>query len=112
MLEISLKLKTTIAQQAMGQSIDFNVDATGDHSYKVTNTTEDNTTLNHKVQHITFAFDGMGQKTKFDSNVEKDLNGTFGKPVKDILEKKYDIIIDPSGKVMSPYCVSVNTFCR
>jgi len=98
--EISLKLKTTIAQQAMGQAIDFNVDATGDHSYKITNTTEDNTTLNHKVQHITFAFDGMGQKVKFDSNVEKDMNGTFGKPVKDILDKKYDIIIDPAGKVM------------
>jgi hypothetical protein len=83
----------------MGQAIDFNVDATGDHSYKVTNATEDNTTLNHKVQHITFAFDGMGQKMKFDSNVEKDLNGTFGKPIKDMLDKKYDIIIDTAGKV-------------
>jgi hypothetical protein len=99
-LEVSVKLKTTMAQQAMGQAIDFTVDATGDHSYKVTNTTEDNTTLNHKVQHVTFAFDGMGQKVKFDSNVEKDMNGTFGKPVKDILDKKYDIIIDPAGKVM------------
>lgn len=99
-LEVSVKLKTTMAQQAMGQAIDFTVDAAGDHSYKVTNTTEDNTTLNHKVQHITFAFDGMGQKVKFDSNVEKDMNGTFGKPVKDRLDKKYDIIIDPAGKVM------------
>ncbi|MDZ4806754.1 MAG: DUF6263 family protein [Bacteroidota bacterium] len=99
-LEVSMKVKTTIAQQAMGQAIDFNVDATGDHSYKVTNTTEDNTTLNHKVQHITFTFDGMGQKRNFDSNVEKDMNGQFGKPIKDMLDKKYDIIIDPSGKVM------------
>ena len=99
-LEVSMKVKTTISQQAMGQAIDFNVDAAGDHSFKVTNTTEDNSTLNHKVQHITFAFDGMGQKRTFDSNIEKDMNGQFGKPIKDMLDKKYDIIIDPAGNVM------------
>lgn len=99
-LEVSMKVKTTISQQAMGQAIDFTVDATGDHAYKVTNTTEDNTTLNHKVQHITFAFDGMGQKRNFDSNVEKDMNGQLGKPIKDMLEKKYDIIINPTGTVL------------
>lgn len=98
-LEISMKIKTTIAQQAMGQAIDFNVDATGNHSYKVTNTTEDNSTLNHGVQRITFSFDGMGQKMGFDSDIEKDMNGPFGKPVKDMLAKKYDIIIDPTGTV-------------
>jgi hypothetical protein len=95
-----MKVKTTIAQQAMGQSIDFNVDAAAGHSYKVTNTTDDNSTLNHRVQHISFAFDGMGQKMAFDSNKEKDMNGQFGKPIKDMLEKKYDIIIDPAGKVL------------
>jgi hypothetical protein len=99
-LEVTMSVKTTIAQQAMGQSIDFNVDAGADHSYKVTNTTDDNTTLNHSVQRINFSFDGMGQKRKFDSKEEKDLKGPFGKPVKDILEKKYDIIIDPAGKTL------------
>lgn len=99
-LEITMKVKTTIAQQAMGQAIDFNVDAAGTHSYKVTNTTEDNSTLNHSVQQIAFAFDGMGQKRNFNSREEKDLNGQFGKPIKDMLDKKYDIIIDPNGKVL------------
>ena len=97
--EITLQSKTTISQQAMGQAIDFNVEGMGKHSYKVTNTTEDNTTLNHQVQHITFAFDGMGQKRKFDSKEDKDINGQYGKPIKDMLEKKYDIIIDPTGLV-------------
>ena len=99
-LEITMQVKTTVAQQAMGQAIDFNVDAAGTHSYKVTNTTEDNSTLHHQVQRITFAFDGMGQKRSFDSKEEKDLNGQFGKPIKDILEKKYDIIIDTTGKTL------------
>lgn len=95
--DIVVQVKNAIAQQAMGQSIDFNVDAAGYHSYKVTNATDDNTTLNHSVQRITFKFDGMGQKKSFDSNNEKDLNGQFGAPIKDVLTKKYDIIIDPAG---------------
>ncbi len=99
-LEISLQLKTTIAQQAMGQAIDFTVDAIGDHAYKVTNSTEDNHTLNHEVRHISFNFDGMGQKRSFDSRVEKDMSGIFGKPVKELLEKKYDMVIDPTGKTL------------
>ncbi len=98
--DVSIQVKNNIAQQAMGQSIDFSVDASGNHSYKITNATDDNCTLNHTVQRITFAFDGMGQKRTFDSNVEKDMNGQFGKPIKDLLGKKYDIIIDHNGKTL------------
>lgn len=99
-LELVMTIKSTITQQAMGQAIDFNMDAGANHSYRVTNTTDDNTTLNHAVQRIQFVFDGMGQKMKFDSKEEKDLNGPFGKLPKEMLEKKYDIIIDPAGKTL------------
>jgi hypothetical protein len=98
--DITIQVKTTIAQQAMGQAIDFNVDATGVHSYKVTNTTPDNTTLNHRIHQLAFTFDGMGQKIKVDSKNEKDINGQFGKPIKNLLDKKYDMIIDPNGKTL------------
>jgi hypothetical protein len=99
-LEINLQVKTTISQQAMGQAIDFTVDATGIHSYTVTNATDDNSTLRHGIDQVTFAFDGMGQKKKFNSKEDKDINGQFGKPVKELLEKKYDMIIDPNGKTL------------
>lgn len=99
-LHILLNVKTTIAQQAMGQAIDFNIEANAGHNYKVTNSTDDNTTLHHKVNHINFSFDGMGQKLKVDSDKEKDMNGQFGKSIKELLDKKYDIIIDSSGKVL------------
>jgi hypothetical protein len=99
-LHISLNIKTTIAQQAMGQAIDFNIEANAGHNYKVTNSTDDNTTLHHKVNHISFSFDGMGQKLHVDSDKEKDMNGQFGKSIKELLDKKYDIIIDTSGKVL------------
>lgn len=96
---INLQTKTTIAQQAMGQSIDFNVDANYLHQYLVTNTTDDNHSLRHSVNSISFNFDGMGQKRTFNSGNPKDLNGQMGKPVKELLDKKYDMIIDPYGKV-------------
>jgi hypothetical protein len=99
-LEISMHVKSTIAQQVNDQAIDFNVDATGDHAYAVTNATDDNTTLHHTVKRIRFSFDGMGQKRSFDSKEEKDLNGMMGKPIKDILSKNYDMVIDPSGKLL------------
>ena len=99
-LAITMKLKTTITQEAMGQAIDFNVDGVAAHLYKVTNTTEDNNTLHHQLQQITFNFDGMGQKRSFDSNNEKDMNGEFGKPIKELLGKSFDMIIDPTGKVL------------
>ena len=99
-LDITLVVKTSVVQQAGDQSIDFNVDATGNHSYKVTNTTEENSTLHHQLQRIRFSFEGMGPKRTFDSNEEKDMNGPFGKPMKEMLEKTYDIIIDSNGKTL------------
>lgn len=99
-LEIIMDVKTTIAQQAMGQSIDFAVNATGTHTYKVTNTTPENTTLHHKVNRIQFSFDGMGRKNTFDSEIEKDIKGPFGASIKEIMSKEYDMIIDSNGMVL------------
>ena len=98
--DITLQVKSTIAQQAMGQAIDFSVDAIGDHRYTVTNATADNTTLHHDVNRLRFVFEGMGQKRSFDSNDENDMNGPFGKYAKEILSKSYDMIIDPQGQTL------------
>lgn len=99
-LNIQMEIKTSIAQQAGGQAIDFTVDGVALHNYKVTNTTDDNTTLQHKAIKIGFTFDGMGQKRSFDSDNEKDMNGPFGETVKNILSKSFNMIIDPNGKVL------------
>lgn len=100
LLDITMQVSTSVVQQAGGQSIDFNVNATGNHSYKVTNATEDNSTLHHQLQRIRFSFEGMGPKRTFDSNEEKDMKGAFGKPMKEMLEKAYDVIIDTNGKIL------------
>jgi len=98
--QITFENKMTISQQAMGQAIDFSVNATGLHTFKVTNSTTDNTTLHHRVKSIGFQFDGMGQKRTFDSNSEKDMKGMFGEIIKQALDKKYDMVIDPEGTTL------------
>jgi hypothetical protein len=99
-LEVNTDMKSSFAQQVMGQAIDFSVTGTVSRSYKVTNSTDDNSTLRHEMKRINFLFDGMGQKISFDSDNPKDIDGRSGKPMKELLEKKYDVIIDPNGKVL------------
>ncbi|MGH2552794.1 MAG: DUF6263 family protein [Chitinophagaceae bacterium] len=102
-MNISLQVKAAVAQQAGGQSIDFNVNATGHHSYKVTNANDENFTMHHRLTRIMFSFEGMGPKRSFDSDEEKDMKGPFGKPMKEMLEKTYDIIIDTNGKTLMAF---------
>jgi len=100
-LSIQMEIKTSVAQQAMGNAIDFTADGSAMHSYKVINATTDNTTLHHEANKIAFTFEGMGQKRSFDSDNETDMSGQFGEPVKNILSKKFDVIIDANGKVLT-----------
>ena len=100
-LSIHMEIKTSVAQQAMGNAIEFTADGSAIHSYKVINATTDNTTLHHAANKIAFTFEGMGQKRSFDSGNETDMTGQFGEPVKNILSKKFDLIVDANGKVLT-----------
>ncbi|HTD93371.1 MAG TPA: DUF6263 family protein, partial [Chitinophagaceae bacterium] len=97
---ISVEVKNTITQQAMGQAIDFNINGAATHTYTVTNSTAENTTLHHDIQRLGFQFEGMGQKRAFDSDNKKDMDGPNGKFATEMLSKSYDIIIDSSGKTL------------
>jgi hypothetical protein len=97
---INMDVKTSISQQFAGQSIDLKVDAAALHNYKVTNSTNESSSLHHEVKRATFNFEGLGQKVPFDSDNQKDLDGPFGKPVKEVMSKTYDMVIDPTGKVL------------
>lgn len=100
--EISIKVtaESKVSQEAMGQAIDFNTTMTLDHGYVVTNSTADNTTLHHDIRRIVFSLEGMGQNKNFDSQNPDDLNSEIGVTVKEVLSKSYDVIIDPTGKVL------------
>jgi hypothetical protein len=99
-ISIKVNSESIVSQEAMGQAIDFTVHATVDHGYVVTNATADNTTLHHDIQRISFKFDGMGQEKAFDSQNPKDMAGEMGDAIKETLSKSYDVIIDPTGKVL------------
>ena len=109
---ITVDLKNTIAQQAMGNAIDFTLNGNANHTYKVTNSTEDNTTLRHSMERLSFEFDGMGQKRSFDSNKPKDLDGQMGKPIKDLMSKTYDMLVDSYGNTLMCVPEKIETFLK
>jgi hypothetical protein len=96
-----MEIKTSVAQQVGGNAIDFSADGSAIHSYKITNAAASTTTLHHEARKIAFNFEGMGQKRSFDSDNEKDMADQFGEPVKDILNRKFDMTIDVNGKVLA-----------
>jgi hypothetical protein len=99
-LTINMEITSTIAQQAGNQAIDFATEGAVLHSYKVTNATDNNTSLHHALNRLWFRFEGMGQKRSFDSDNPKDKQGQFGKQFDEICSKKYDIVIDTIGKTL------------
>ncbi len=99
-INATVQMSTKASQEMQGQSIEFNTDDMAYHSYKVTNATDDNITLHHQMNRITFSFDGMGQKKNFDSDKPGDMKGMFGKPIADVLGKSYDAVVSAGGTVM------------
>lgn len=103
--EVHTEVKNLLAQQVNGMSFDFNLDGSSVSQYAVTNSTDENISLRHRLQRIHFLFDGMGSKQSFDSDKPKDLEREFARPLRDMLSKSYDMIMDSLGKtllVLSP----------
>lgn len=99
-ITITTEIKNTVAQQAGGQAIDFSTQGGVLHTYTVTNTTEENTTLHHRLQRLHFGFEGMGQESSFDSDDKKALQSAFGKLFLEMQAKQYDMIIDVPGTTL------------
>jgi hypothetical protein len=97
---VQMDVKTSVAQQVSGNAIDFTASAIAMHQYHVIGTTADSTQLHHLINRISFDFEGMGQKRHFDSGNEQDMTGEFGTPVKNLLDKTYDITVDGNGRVL------------
>jgi len=100
-IEIVTDTKSLVTQEAMGQTVEFKIDGSITHVYQVADANAKQATLGHKTKHIGLNMDGMGQTQSFDSDKKEDLDGQMGGPVKEILNKSYEMTIDQSGKVIS-----------
>lgn len=100
-ISVKIELKATVTQQAMGNAISFDTDASALYRYLVLDANNIQSRLRHEGQRIVFSFDGMGRKYSFDSDRPADIQGQFGEPVKEILARKFDMVIDEYGHVLS-----------
>lgn len=100
-ITIRVNIKNIVAQQAGSQAIDITADGWMINQYQVIKTDKNNTALHHSLQKIGFDMEGMGHKTRFDSDNAADLQAPAGEIFKSILDKKYDIIIDSNGSTLT-----------
>lgn len=99
-LAIQIAFKATVTQQAMGRAIDFSTEGAALHHYIVSGITNNNATLNHEIENISFVFDGMGQKHVYNSANPTDTTSQLNDYIKKTVSKKYQMIIDNNGKVL------------
>ena len=99
-LTVNMQSTSTNLVNAMGQEIEMKSEVVADHQFKVTNTNDESHTLSHEINRIQLTSEGMGNTMKFDSQSEKDLNGQIGAPIKEMLTKKYNLVIDASGNTL------------
>lgn len=97
---VSMQVQNSITQQAAAQAIDFSVNGSVIHSYKVITNNQAGATLQHAMQRLSFSFDGMGQKRSFDSDAKMDMATASGKQFEQVLSKKYDLVVDSSGTTL------------
>jgi hypothetical protein len=98
---VLVEVKKTIAQQAGGQAINFSASGSAQHLFNVTKIVGDTSHLEYLPGALKFQFDGMGQTRSFDSEKKSDLEGQYGLLLKEILSKKFIVLIDRYGRVIS-----------
>lgn len=99
-LDVSTTIKVKFSLEMMGQAMDMTTNGVITDFYKITNSTDDNTTLHHENKRINFQSEGMGQNLSFDTDNEKDMKRDEAKFLKKLQEQKFDMIIDAAGKVL------------
>jgi len=99
-LTVTTKSSMSNLVSAMGQEIELKSESTVDQVFRVTNTTEESHTLSQEMKRIQMSSTGMGGDVKFDSDSEKDMKGQFGEPVKELLGRKTNMVIDASGNTL------------
>lgn len=100
-IHVRVEMTNNSFQTAGAQVINFRCNGFAVRNLTCTNISPNRFTIHYEMQELAFTFDGMGQKKSFDSKNEEDLNGPFGPYFKKILSKKYDIILDSSGRIIS-----------
>ncbi len=100
-IPVQMELKATVTQQAMGNAISYDTDASAWYHYNVLETEDGKARLQHRASRIRFSFDGMGRKSSFDSDRPDDLLGPYGETAKEILNRKFELTVDREGNVLS-----------
>jgi hypothetical protein len=100
-LEMVTETNKSATMELMGQSMESTVTSTMTEVFDITGTDGSGATIEHKVKHLVFTANGMGNSQSFDSEKEDDRKGEMGKIMEKSLKNKYTMSVDNSGKITS-----------
>lgn len=106
---ISAELNNSAAQHGSGQPIDFSVNGKLVHIYKVKNSGERTSTLHHTTQKMDVVFEGMGKERSFSSDKKNDKAENTEQLFPGLMERSFEITIDPAGKTIITKPESIQT---
>jgi hypothetical protein len=98
-LEMVTETNKTATMELMGQSMESTVNSTMTEVFDISGTDGNGANIEHKVKHLVFTANGMGNSQSFDSEKEDDRKGEMGKIMEKSLKNKYTMSVDPTGKI-------------
>jgi hypothetical protein len=99
--EMVTETNKSATMELMGQSMESTVNSTMTEVFDITGTDGSGASIEHKVKHLVFTANGMGNSQSFDSEKEDDRKGEMGKIMEKSLKNKYTMSVDAFGKVTS-----------
>lgn len=100
-IQVQSQTKALGSQEAMGQTIEMNVTNDFTQVFEVVDATPQQTTLKLITRRVASSMEGMGQSMTMDSDKKEDLDGQMGPFLKDLLAKKYELVISNTGKIVA-----------
>jgi hypothetical protein len=93
-------MTTSMAQEMMGQKVDFKMDHKTTRITEVKDINPDAYHLTNTIKRIVMHTNAMGQDINFDSDKPEDMYGEMGQRVKGIVNAESKVTVDKTGKIV------------
>lgn len=96
------KIITKSSTELQGQAMEANADVISTYKIEVRDVVDGNYNLTNTVTAVKMNMSQMGQEMAFDSEKAEDVEGPMGGVLKDYIKQPKEVVVDKSGKVVTP----------
>lgn len=99
---VETKVTTVSNTEAMGQTMETNLNSTTNFQIEVDDVNPTNYKLKSTVSRILMSMSMMGQEMKVDTDKKEDLDGPLGSGLKGVVNTPHTVLFDKSGHLVAP----------